>query len=313
MKKLIFLLSLASINSFSQKKFDKQFNLISHNDLYVSIYYDRYYTNGVFLSYNYLSSEKKETLHKKIYSIELGQQMYSPFRASVESLAEHDRPFAGYLFGSFGVSNFLKNESLLRLNGQIGVIGPSAFGQELMDFVHSFYGFESADGWKYQIQEAFALNISIEYIKSIGSSNQIDFNWKNKGNSGTVFADLSTGFLTRIGIKSLQSIANSIAFRSNINNDLSDFNNETEIFFYVNPMLRLAIYDATIQGSFLNDDSIVTYDINPLVLATEIGFQFTANRFNFKYAAIHYTKKLKSIRVPDSNFYGSIEINYLFN
>ncbi|SNR15227.1 conserved protein of unknown function [Tenacibaculum jejuense] len=281
--------------------------------MYISFYQDRYYTNGAFLNYSYLSTKASEKVVKKIYNFQIGQKLYSPFKANVRFLREHDRPFAGYLYGGFGISYFFKKKSLFRINAEVGVIGPSAFGKESMNFVHDIYGFDPATGWKYQIQDAFALNFNAEFTKQLTTSKYIDLNWVNTGNLGTVFSDISTGFLSRIGIKPIQDLANSIAFNSNLNNEVTNFNNEIETFFYINPMLRYAIYDATIQGSFLNDNNPVTFELKPFVLTTEIGFKFTANRFNFKYAIIHHTKKLKSINVPNGNFYGSIAINYLFN
>ncbi len=313
--RLLLLLILISFVCFGQTNYTKQFSFINDNDLYVSTQRDRYYTNGIFLSYNFLSTKERTKTIKKIYSIEIGQELYSPFKANVNFLSEHDRPFAGYLFGGFGISNFYKNNSIFKLNGRIGIIGPSAFGEELMNFVHDIYGFEPATGWKYQIQDAFTLNLSIDYTKNLSdfSSDFFDFNWRNKINIGSIFTDISSGFTSRIGIKSLQKITNSIGFNSKLNNKDTKLTNTKEMFFYVNPMLRFTIYDATIQGSFFNDNNIITYDIKPIVLTTEIGFRFSLNNFNFKYAIIHHTKKLESVRVPNSNFYGSIEIHYLFN
>lgn len=311
--KKTFLLLFLVISCYGQEKFSKQFSFVNDNDLYISFYQDRYYTNGAFLNYSYLSTKKSDKIQKKIYNFQIGQKLYSPFKANVQFLSEHDRPFAGYLFGGFGISYFFKKNSFLRINSEVGVIGPSAFGEESMNFVHDIYGFEPATGWKYQIQDAFALNFSVEFTKQLATSKYIDFNWMNIANVGTVFSDISTGFLSRIGIKPLQNIANSTAFNSNLNNKITDFNNEIEVLFYVNPMLRYAIYDATIQGSFLNTNNPITYELKPIVLTTELGFKFTANRFNFKYAIIHHTKKLKSVKVPSGNIYGSIGINYLFN
>ncbi|CAM1345697.1 lipid A deacylase LpxR family protein [Tenacibaculum amylolyticum] len=312
---LLTLLFINALNCISQVKYSSSFNIINDNDLYISTSQDRYYTNGVFLSYNYMSKKASEDQLKKIYSIQLGQRMYSPFKANVRDIREHDRPFAAYLYAGFGFRNFYKNNTYFGLSGEIGVIGPSAFGEESMEFVHNIYGFAPATGWKYQIKDAFALNFKAEYLKELtASSNKyFDLNWKNEATLGTVFTDVSTGFHGRIGIKPLQKAANSVAFNSNLNNDATETNNEKELFFYINPMLRYTLYDATIEGSFLNDNSIITYDVRPLVLTTEVGFWFTTNRFNFKYMIVHHTKKLESENVSRHNFYGGIQINYLFN
>lgn len=314
-KKFLHLLLISfSFTSFSQVKYKNVFSITNDNDLYISTTQDRYYTNGVFLTYSFASDSISNNQLKKIYTFELGQKLYSPYRANVRDISEHDRPFAGYLYAGVGFKKVYKNNSLFGLSGEIGIIGPSAYGEESMNFVHSIYGFNPADGWKYQIKDAFALNFRTEYLTPFyNDSRYFDINWKNTANFGTVFTDISTGIFSRIGTRLLQKAANTIAFNTNLNNVNSKFNNETEAFFYINPMIRLAIYDATIQGSFLTENNAVTYELKPWVLTTEFGFWFTSNRFNFKYMIVHHTKKLESRNVPSGNLYGGIQINYLFN
>ena len=47
----LLLLLFLTIESFSQEKFTKEFSIVTDNDLYISIEKDRYYSNGLFLSY----------------------------------------------------------------------------------------------------------------------------------------------------------------------------------------------------------------------------------------------------------------------
>ncbi len=76
-------------------------------------------------------------------------------------------------------------------------------------------------------------------------------------------------------------------------------------------MLRYALYDATIQGSFLNKNSPVTKELVPIVFNLEAGIRFTLNRFNFGYSYIYNTNKSKDLRYNRGNKYGSIALNYL--
>ncbi|MFD0992805.1 lipid A deacylase LpxR family protein [Tenacibaculum geojense] len=310
---LTFLIIL-SANLYSQKKYTKEFSFVNDNDLYVSTHFDRYYTNGMFFTYRYLSENHSKKTVKKIYELSIGQEMYTPFKAVVQSVSLHDRPFAGHLFGSFSIAKFKQNSSFTKTTFQAGILGKNAFARELMEIIHNIYGFEEAVGWDYQIKDAISLGINFNYTKNLNVNNDyFDINWSNSARLGTVYTDVSTGFISRIGLKPLENFANTIAFNSNLNNENSSFNNEIESFFYIKPTLKLVGYDATIEGSFLNTKSPVTYNINPLQFFLELGFKFTANKFNFGYAFVYHTKKLKSIRVPKSSIYGSIQINYQFN
>ena len=58
MKYPFFLLLLfLTVVSFSQEKFTKEFSIVTDNDLYISLEKDRYYSNGLFLSYRYIPTK----------------------------------------------------------------------------------------------------------------------------------------------------------------------------------------------------------------------------------------------------------------
>ncbi len=310
---VIILFFTAIFTSFSQDKYSKEISFINDNDLYISTTRDRYYTDGLFLSYRYLSKNKKDNLEKRILEWQIGHEMYTPYIATVQTVNKHDRPFAGYLYGSFDVNRIYKNNQNLKTSIQIGVLGPASYAEELQDIIHDIYGFKKAIGWEYQIKSAFALNFNAEYIKFLtkDSSNYFDISWVNAGKLGTVFTNISSGFYGRIGFKPLQKLANSIAFNSSINDKNTDYVREVESFIYIKPMLRYAFYDATLQGSFLNKNSEITKELVPLVFDIELGLRFTANRFNFGYAFHYNTNKSKGLRFNNGNKYGTILINYL--
>ena len=173
--------------------------------------------------------------------------MFTPFISVVKTVGEHDRPFASYLFGSFGINRIYKNNKNFSTTLQVGVIGPSAFGKELQDFIHTIYGFQKAIGWQHQIKSAFGLNLNAEYIKSLtkDTSSSFDISWVNTGKIGTIYSNISTGFYGRIGFIPLQKLANSIAFNTSLNSKTTNFEREAEAFIYIKPMLRYAFYDAT--------------------------------------------------------------------
>ena len=314
MKYFVFalLLFVASF-TISQEKFSQEISFITDNDLYTSIVRDRYYSSGIFLVYRHLSDKKNESLEKRILEWKLGQEMYTPYKAVVYGINEHDRPFAGYLYGSFGINRVYKKEQILNTSIQIGVIGANSYAQELQEFIHDIYGFKKAVGWQYQIENAFTLNFSAEYLKTIlkAQKNHFDITWSNNLNLGTVYTNVSTGFNARIGIKPLQKLSNSIAFKTNLNNDQNNSFKEVESFLYINPKVRYAVYDATLQGGFLNTTNLVTKELVPLVFDLELGIKFTSNRFNFGYAFFYNTSKSKDLRHTYGHKYGSITLSYL--
>lgn len=313
--KYFFLIITVFVTSYSiaQEKFSKEISLITDNDLYVSATRDRYYTSGVFFKYRYLSNKKNKALEKKIFEWQLGQEMFTPYKATVDNMNDHDRPFAGYLYGSFAIRRVYKNNQIFSTSVNIGSVGSNSYAEELQEFIHDIYGFKKAIGWQYQIKNAFALNFNAEYLKTIVNKNDhnLDITWVNNLNAGTVYTNIATGFYSRIGLKPLEKLTNSIAFNTNLNNNQTNDYREVESFFFVKPMLRYAFYDATLQGSFLNKTSPVTKKLMPFVFDIELGLKFTANRFNFGYTFNYNTSKSKDLRFNYGHKYGRIIISYL--
>jgi len=310
----IFVLSVSYLTT-SQEKFSKELSFIAENDLFVSTFQDRYYSSGLFLSYRYLSKSKGTSLEKRIFKWELGHKIYTPYKSTITNVVDHDRPFAGYLYGSFGIDRVYKKNQLLNTSLQIGVIGPNSFAREMQQFTHDVYDFRKAIGWKYQIKNALALNFSFNYLKTIlkTKKNHIDVTWVNHLNFGSIFTNTASGVNTRIGIKPLQKLTNTIAFNTHLNNAQNNSFKEIESFFYIKPMISYVFYDATLQGSFLNKKSPVTKEIVPVVFNTEIGLRFTVNRLNFGYAFIYNTNKSKELRYSNGHKYGRVTFNYLLH
>ncbi|MBL4605374.1 MAG: lipid A deacylase LpxR family protein [Flavobacteriaceae bacterium] len=300
--------------TFSQQKLSKEFSFVSDNDLYVSIKKDQYYSNGIFLSYRYLASDFGD-YEKKIYEFQLGHEIYTPFKPTVISVLQHDRPFAGYLYGSFGILRAYKNKSILKTNIQFGVMGPNAMGEELQKAIHRIYNFALPVGWKYQIKNTLALNFDVNYIKSLLTdvSNHYDINFINRLRVGTIFNEISSGFMGRIGFSELQSIHNSIAFNTSLNNENTNFTRGIESFLYYQTSLTYVLYDATIEGSLFTKNSPLTFKPKSFRFDLEVGFKFTSNRWNFGYAYHFHSNKLPNLRKNKGNDYGRLIFSYLFN
>ena len=309
----LYIILLCSFFSLGQEKFSKEISFITDNDLYVSTSRDRYYTSGIFINYRYLSNKKNNNLEKLIYEWQIGHEMYTPNKATVSDISFHDRPFAAHLYAGFKMNRIYKSKKIFSSNIQLGLIGPNALGKELQDFIHDIYGFKKAVGWKHQIKSALALNFNFEYTQflSKNKTNTLDLTWVNQARLGSIYTNFSTGLYGRIGFKPLQTLLNSIAFNTNLNNSKNSTLREFESFLFIKPTLRFAIYDATLQGSFLNKDSDVTNELIPLVFNVEIGYKFTANRFNFGYVFNYNTSKSRGLKYTYGNKYGSIILNYL--
>lgn len=299
-------------NGQSNSAYKKEIGIISDNDLYTSTYYDRYYTNGTFIYYRF-ATKTKNNLAKKIKEFSLGQKMYTPSPSLSFDPNLQDHPYAGYSFVKFKILDFFKNQSAIKYSIELGVIGPNSKAQEFQEFIHQVYGFENATGWEYQIKNALGLNFELSYLKPLLKNKPKFFDLTSESSivAGTIITEINTSILGRVNLfkKTLQPFSNSVLFESNLSNDKTT---HKELFLFLKPKIGYAIYNASIQGSFLNKKSPVTFGIKPLIVEFETGIFYVSNRWTFKYSANFYKKKHREMSSQYQN-YGSIALAYRFN
>lgn len=307
----VYLLLLFSVTLSSQNS-SVEIGIVTDNDLYTSSKNDQYYTNGLEVFYRYLSKKSKPQLVKKINQIRLGQYMYSPRFIYKNKKQMFDRPFAGYLFGEFGNTNFYTNQAVFKKYIQLGYVGPNSFAEQVQSGTHQLFHYTAFEEWDYQIKNALSIQTYFMFSKPfLGSLNskRFDFQWQSEAKLGTIFTSLSTGFVSRIGIKKLVPLLDSNFYGASLKADASPL--ESEFYFYMAPSFNYQIYDATIQGSLFNDNSPVTFDIRPFRFNGEAGLRYRTNNLNLSYAFVYRGKELKSVR-NIGYFYGSIVVSYIF-
>ena len=125
------------------------------------------------------------------------------------------------------------------------------------------------------------------------NNERLDFQWQSEAKIGAIFTSLSTSFVARIGIKKLLKLSESNFHGASISEDT---NPKKELYIYMVPSINYQIYDATIQGSLINDKSPVTFDLIPIRINAELGLKYRKNNWNLSYAFVYRGKELKFYR-----------------
>lgn len=285
--------------------------LILDNDLYTSTVNDKYYTNGFELYYRFLNTPKSESIVKKITEFRIGQYIYNPQTIRASRIDYNDRPFAGVLFAEAGIHQFYSNESVLKLNTQMGFMGPNAFGQETQEFFHNTFGYKKVSGWQYQIQNALLVQAEVFYAKKLAilnNKNTLDILAQAEVKLGTVLNEITLGPVLRIGFKKLLPVSNSNLYNAALRYD-KNYKNTSEFYFFISPKLNYQLYDATIEGSLFDDKSPVTFPLVPFRFQGEAGFKYRINRWNLSYTFNYISQEVDNI-VNEGYYYGSIGIGY---
>lgn len=312
---LTFIISLITGNCVygqNNNSYNSEFGFTSDNDAYLAMGQDQYYTNGLFVNYRKVMPE--HTIHntrvaKKIWEIKIGQQIYNAKSGYVPGRQFIDRPFAGYLFGSFSRHWLFKNENGLKAELQIGTIGDRSFSKEGQELYHEALGFYEINGWQYQIQDGLGINARVSYLYKItqNQKNNIDLSLPASALLGNSFSGLRAGLLFRTG--KINPLNNSMATNSNL---AHTGRYEGEFYFFLKPELNWIAYDATISGSMLRkkSENEVTFDSKPFVFSQELGLAYAKSRWNLGFSLIFKTKEIESS--AKAHQYGSIKMGYKF-
>jgi len=136
-------------------------SLLFENDIFYKT--DRDYTNGVELSYTTASRDTPKLFVDLARllpffastgtvraSFALGQSIYTPSNLTLTNPPLTDRPYAGFLYGGFGLADDTGNR-LDQIELQVGVIGPSSLASDTQKFVHKLINGRQPMGWSTQL------------------------------------------------------------------------------------------------------------------------------------------------------------------
>jgi len=153
------------------------FGILFENDWFGNA--DHNYTNGVELTYTTAPQDSPDWLIAVAHWLPfftatgkgdvrtryaLGQTIFTPLDKTLTNPSLTDRPYAGFLFGTFGLAGD-SGTHLDQLQFTIGVVGPMSIAGDTQNWVHGIIGDAKAKGWHYQLHNEPGL--IIQYERSI--------------------------------------------------------------------------------------------------------------------------------------------------
>ena len=149
------------------------FSLLFENDIFYNSDHD--YTNGVEASYTSAPNDTPgwaDRLTRALFHRQgdvraryaIGQDMFTPHNLSLTNPPLTDRPYAGFLYGAFGLAEDTGTD-LDQYQFTLGVVGPASLAQESQKVVHSAFNDPKPMGWSTQLRDEPGL--IIEYDRSV--------------------------------------------------------------------------------------------------------------------------------------------------
>ncbi len=189
-------------------------SLLFENDIFYKT--DRDYTNGVELSYTTAAQDTPKlfvdlarllpffsTSGSVRASYAFGQSIYTPSHLGLADPPLTDRPYAGFLYGGFGLADDT-GRRLDQIELQVGVIGPSSLASDTQTFVHKILNDRPPMGWQTQLRGepgivlTYSRNLKLIPRQSfLGLF--IDLEPHYGGAAGNVYDYANVGAMARIG------------------------------------------------------------------------------------------------------------------
>lgn len=274
-------------------------SLVFENDFFASD--DFNYTNGSKLGYLSPPHDPKgigRFVAQKIFGMTnqnayawhgfaIGQSLYTPEDILATEPLFDQHPYAAYLYGEYTTMVSQEN-TMTQLTVQLGMVGPSAYGEQTQNLAHDLLDGDKALGWDNQIGDELGLAVTLDRRYRVGmtlgdSDVDIDLLPGWGVTAGNVRTDAHAGMTVRIG--------------ENLKHDygpprvLPGLRGNS--YFVAKPGLswhafagvegRVVAHDIVIDGSFLDDGDIVTQESQDFVGDIQGGLVLQYGRFQLSY------------------------------
>lgn len=304
------------------------FTISSENDLFGSGY-DRDYTNGIRFTYFDVGREQPRLIHwladvLPIFQINktttsyysLGHNLYTPHDITLTNHVEGDRPYAGFLYGSVGVSTLVDNY-VDDFEFTLGIVGPSTLGKQVQTEYHKLINAKEPKGWQHQLSDEPVAMLSWErsylglWRGKIGDSLYTRFNPHFGVTLGNVYTYANAGFSIDLVPQDMPWQTRPVRVRPAIPGsgffETPDSGHSWMLFAGVDA--RAVARNIFLDGNTFKDSYSVKKE--PIVYDAEIGAAYTYKQLRISYTFNWRSKEFKSPYSQESTF-GSISVNYRF-
>jgi hypothetical protein len=302
----------------SLKTFYKEIAIITENDNYNFTQKDRYYTNGFFVKFNWVEKTllQKGSSIKKIHCAEAGHMIYNPNynRRSVADVEKRlDRPFAAWLYASYGQTKILPGNHIITYVASVGVMGPSARGEQIQKGYHEFMNLYKVYGWEYQLKNEVGVNAAAAYYYAVvpkESYTNFTLHTVTRAALGNTFTNASAGLLFKIGM--LENENNSAFWNAKMGQRHEEKKHQTELIVFTEPVVTFQAYNATVQGGlFRKDKGLYVSKPDRLQFVVRSGLIVSGRRAALQI--IYTYKQREAASMTDkSEVYGAFGITYRF-
>jgi len=315
---LIYLLSLHSALAESDAALEiERLNFVFENDYFVRT--DRWYSSGLDLSLLFRFNQPPSFLQRSnavtYLAFGISHEMYTPLEYNNPELQTDDRPYAGWLYGSFALHQ--SNASTLEtVELQVGIVGPSAKAEQLQRFVHDHILGDPVDGWQHQLADEPGLNLAYHHHKRFSvplSGHEALFIPRIGAVIGNVRTELDAGMLYRTGVNLPADFGQNFMLTPGLDSAIpaydkgaTEYRPAYSYYLQLHADLRLVGRDLFLEGNTYKE----SHSVEPYPLVGKVGAGIGGSYGEYE-ASLLYTVESKSFtQQPKFHAFGSMLLTY---
>ena len=258
---------------------------------------DRYYTNGLFITYKQDLENSfilnKTPNNKLQLNLTIGNETYTPENLNSFNTNDFDRPFAGWLFGKIEVAS-VKKKNTFFIAFETGITGKESLSGKLQIAIHDFFNIDNPT-WAEEIAFKWLVNIKANYLITVAENknNAVLWNIGSSLGSKDVFAE--SGIQYYFG--KFNDLQNSSRF------GMIDKTKANEFFGSLSFRYKYVVHNTLIQGSVFKEDVLFTAEVSNHVLNFSVGIGLKRKSNTFKLLGTFNTKETP---LSTSHIYGML-------
>jgi lipid A 3-O-deacylase len=299
------------------------FGILIENDWFGNADHD--YTNGVEITYTTAPQDTPDWLITLAHWIPvfsakgdvrtryaLGQNMFTPINKTQANPSPTDRPYAGFLYGTFGLVGD-SGTHLDQLQFTVGVVGPMALAGETQNWVHGMIGDAKAQGWHYQLHNEPGLIIQYERsIKLIPPQSIIglifDIEPHYGAAVGNVYDFVNAGLMARLGFNLPNDYGPMRIDPSMPGSNFFEPTGGFSAYVFAGVDGRAIARNIFLDGNTWEDSRSVVK--RNLVYDIDLGAAITFNAFRLSYTYVVRTREYST--QPQNSKFGAIALSFRF-
>lgn len=230
----------------------------------------------------------------------VGQSIYTPSdKKSTEPLPDQ-RPYAGYLYAGY-TRRFVRTPRVFdSIGASVGVVGPSALGEQAQNEVHRLIGQNTAKGWRNQLKDEPAVVLTAERTWHDIYGEYVDGVSTLGCNLGNVFTQVYSSYKVRAGYNLPPVlVSGSPIFPRNPRSGLS-------VYVFGEALERAVARNIFLDGNTFRESASI--EKKPFVTEGRVGISVERGQYAVRYILMFQTEEYEG--EGSRNGFGEVSVSW---